>query len=37
MRRAVHIDFHTMPGIEDLGKNCSGASIARTLADAHVD
>ena len=37
MKRAAHIDFHTMPGVDDLGKNLSGASIAQTLAEAHID
>ncbi len=37
IKRAVHIDFHTMPGVEDFSANMSGESIAQTLADAHVD
>ena len=37
MKRAIHIDFHTMPGIEDFGKNYDAEDFAQTLADAHVD
>lgn len=37
MKRAVHIDFHTMPGIADLGTGFTAARIAETLKQAHVD
>ena len=37
IRRAVHIDFHTMPGIRDFAANLSGEQIADTLAGAQVD
>lgn len=37
LRRAVHLDFHTMPGIEDIAANLDPAELARTLADARVD
>lgn len=36
-RRAIHLDFHTMPGIYDVGRDFDGEVFARTLADAHVD
>jgi hypothetical protein len=36
MKRAVHIDFHTMPGIHDFNRDWDAARFARTLADAHV-
>ncbi len=36
LKRAVHIDFHTMPGIRDFGKAWDAAVFAKTLADAHV-
>ncbi len=37
MKRAIHIDFHTMPGITDLGTGYTAAQIAETLKGAHVD
>ncbi len=37
VRRAIHIDFHTMPGIYDICKNFSAEDFAQTLSDAHVD
>ncbi len=36
-RRAIHLDFHTMPGIYDVGRDFDGEVFARTLAAAHVD
>lgn len=36
LKRAVHIDFHTMPGIYDFGREFDAADFARTLSDAHV-
>lgn len=36
MKRAVHVDFHTMPGITDIAAGFDGESFAQTLADAHV-
>lgn len=36
LKRAVHIDFHTMPGIYDFGKGFDAADFAETLSDAHV-
>lgn len=37
MRRAVHIDFHTMPGIHDFNREWNPARFAQTLSDAHVE
>ena len=37
MKRAVHFDFHTMPGITDIGANIDAASFANQMADANVD
>lgn len=37
IHRAIHIDFHTMPGIFDFGKNFDASEIAETLKNAHVD
>lgn len=37
IRRAVHFDFHTMPGIEDFCANFDAEDFAATLAEAHVD
>lgn len=36
-KRAVHIDFHTLPGIPEFGRDLSGEAIAATLAQAQVD
>ena len=36
IKRAVHIDFHTMPGIHDFNAGWDAAVFARTLHDAHV-
>lgn len=35
--RAIHIDFHTMPGVEDFGMGFTASELAQTLQDAHVD
>ncbi len=35
-QRAVHLDFHNMPGIPDFGNDFNPGEFARTLADAHV-
>lgn len=35
-KRAVHLDFHTMPGIDDLGSEFNGKEFAATLKDAGV-
>jgi len=37
IRRAVHFDFHTMPGIYDIAERFDAAVFAQRLADAHVD
>ncbi len=36
MKRAVHIDFHTMPGIDNFNESWDAAAFAQRLADAHV-
>ncbi|MBN2311568.1 MAG: alpha-L-fucosidase, partial [Candidatus Hydrogenedentes bacterium] len=36
-RRAVHLDFHTMPGIHDFGSQFDAGEFARTLRQAHVE
>ncbi|QNK58949.1 beta-galactosidase trimerization domain-containing protein [Paenibacillus sp. PAMC21692] len=37
IKRAVHIDFHTMPDIPDFGTNFDAKAFARTLKDARVE
>ena len=37
MKRAVHFDFHTMPGIDNFGENFDAAAFAQQMADAHVE
>lgn len=37
MNRAVHFDFHTMPGITNFGENFNAETFAQTLSDARVD
>lgn len=36
MKRAVHLDFHTMPGIYDFGETFDAQAFAQTLKDARV-
>jgi len=36
-RRAIHLDFHTMPGIYDVGRDFDADEFAETLARAEVD
>jgi len=36
-KRAIHLDFHTMPGIYDVGRDFDADDFARTLAEAGVD
>lgn len=36
IKRAVHIDFHTMPGIYDFGSGWDAKEFAATLKKAHV-
>ncbi len=37
MKRCVHFDFHTMPGIPDILENYSAEDFAETLHKANVD
>ena len=37
INRAVHFDFHTMPGVYDLGAEFDGAEFAETMKCANVD
>lgn len=37
MNRAIHFDFHTMPGIEDFGENFNAEEFARQMEKANVD
>lgn len=37
IHRAIHFDFHTMPGIHDIGRCFDANTFAQQLADAHVD
>lgn len=36
-KRAIHFDFHTMPGCEDLGCDFHGDEFVATLKKAHVE
>jgi len=36
-KRAIHLDFHTMPGIYDVGRDFDADEFASTLAGAEVD
>jgi hypothetical protein len=36
IKRAIHLDFHTMPGIYDFNREWDAAAFAQTLADAKV-
>lgn len=37
IKRAIHIDFHTLPGIEDFGANFDAREFAQTLKNARVE
>lgn len=37
IKRAIHIDFHTMPGVKDFGTGFTAEDIAERLKDAHVN
>lgn len=37
MKRAVHFDFHTMPGINDFCANFSAEDFAKTMEAANID
>lgn len=36
-QRAIHLDFHTMPKVDDVGADFNGKEFARTLKNAHAD
>jgi hypothetical protein len=36
-KRAIHLDFHTMPDVPDVGRDFSAEDFARTLQQAGVD
>ena len=36
MKRCIHIDFHTMPGVKDFAKEIDAARIADMFSSAHV-
>lgn len=36
-KRSVHLDFHTMPGIYDVGRDFDADEFAQTLKEAHVE
>lgn len=37
LKRAVHLDFHTMPNVADFAENFDATRFARTLKEAKVD
>ena len=37
MKRAIHLDFHTMPGIYDFEETFDPVAFAQTLKDAKVE
>jgi len=37
MKRAIHFDFHTMPGIDDFGKNFDAEEFALQMEAANAD
>lgn len=37
VKRAVHLDFHTMPGVYDVGVDFNPDEFAATLKNAHVE
>lgn len=37
MKRAVHFDFHTLPGIHDIAVNWDAEKFAKTLKNANVE
>lgn len=37
LKRGVHLDFHTLPGIDDFQADWDPAEFAQTLQDAHVE
>lgn len=36
-KRAIHLDFHTMPRVHDVGLDFDPEAFSKTLADSHVD
>ncbi|HPP29729.1 MAG TPA: alpha-L-fucosidase [bacterium] len=36
-KRAIHLDFHTMPGVYDVGRDFDPDEFAKTLKEANVD
>ncbi|HOM26201.1 MAG TPA: family 10 glycosylhydrolase [bacterium] len=36
-KRAIHLDFHTMPGVYDVGIDFNGKEFVKTLKEANVD
>ena len=36
LKRAIHLDFHTMPGIYDFNRDWDAAAFAERLEKAHV-
>ena len=36
-KRAVHLDFHTMPGVYDVGRDFDPQEFARTLQEANIE
>ena len=36
-RRALHFDFHTSPGIENILENFDAEHFAKQMADSHVE
>ena len=36
IKRAIHLDFHTMPGIYDFGQDWDASEFAKTLKEANV-
>lgn len=37
IKRAIHFDFHTMPGIDDFGENFNAEEFALSMKDANVE
>lgn len=37
IRRAVHFDFHTMPGVKNFGEEFDAKKFAKQMADANVE
>jgi hypothetical protein len=37
IKRAVHFDFHTMPGIDDFGENFNAEEFALQMKEANVE